>query len=272
MQMLHLILLRQQKLPAARFRAAMNGIAISFLVMIQAIALSITKHEAPASIAFNINIAVSLLLLPIFLSFPKGADTSFQGRPVDRLDVASLFELVTMSWASKRFQTHLLAKKDSSAMPLLSKSRRTDALVERHQRITRRLATRSLGYILAREYMAPLLLQCFLAVLHAGAVLLPALLTYRLLQLLSGEQGYSSRDGLVLAMLLGLSKVTPPLINSWMNWISSNMIAIPIYHSLAALTYQKALSVPNFAASTQAAGLADGVSLFKLTASRFEIH
>lgn len=109
------------------------------------------------------------------------------------------------------------------------------------------LASHSLFFTLSNEYIGPLILQWSLAILNSFAEIAPELVKYRLLQWLAGEQqeGRSLSDGLMLALLFGLSKAAPVFIDSWLKWVTCSMIELPMQSTMNMLVYQKALSSPN---------------------------
>lgn len=59
-----------------------------------------------------VTIGLSILLLVIFLSVPRGRDDSHHGSPVGRRNTASLMEFLTFLWPRKTFQVENLMKKD----------------------------------------------------------------------------------------------------------------------------------------------------------------
>ncbi|EJP70387.1 ABC transporter [Beauveria bassiana ARSEF 2860] len=198
-----------------------------------------------------VKILPSFLLLVILLSIPRGNDDLQGGLSVDRQNTAPLIEALTFLWPRKVFKLDTLRREDVEALPVLPTSLRTEKLSESHRRFARGLDSHKLGFVLIREYLGALTLQWFLSILNALALLGPKLVTYRLLQHLSGEREAGNRDSLFLALLLGGSKFLPVLLCAWIRWIGTSMIDIPMQSTLSALTYQKILSLPATAASDE---------------------
>lgn len=218
------------------------------------------------------SVVLSVLLLVIFLTIPRGQDRFHEGSPTDRQNTAPLIELLTFLWPRKVFKLGNLQRKDVKTLPVLPASLRTAALTEHHRRLTNRLASQGLGLVLLREYLAPLALQSILAVLQSFAVIMPNLVTYRLLERLDGEHEGATRDIMFMALLLGVSNLLPVFFTAWTMWIGSSMIDIPMRQTLGALAYQKVLTLPTIAVSPADREAQSMSTLLHINALRFEIN
>lgn len=256
--------------PAKRSRSRIDGAASAALLFI----LEGISHHQNSDLSGGwpsvLSISLSVLLLFVFLCVPRGSDESYNGSPVDRQNTASIIELLTFLWPRKVFRLDNLEKKDVGALPVLPASLRTATLAERHRQFASQLASHRLGFVLLRAYLGPLIFQSILAILNSLAVLGPNLVTYRLLQHLSGEREGDSRDTLFLVVLLGVSNLLPVLLTAWMKWIGSSMISIPMRYTLAALTYQKVLSLPTIAVSPEDKEAKSMATLLHMNALRFD--
>ncbi|OAA37332.1 ABC transporter, transmembrane domain, type 1 [Beauveria brongniartii RCEF 3172] len=222
-----------------------------FLLSLEVIRCSKEPEYSDNSWLLFVKILPSLLLLVVFLSIPRGNGDLQGGLSVDRQNTAPLIEVLMFLWPRKVFKLDTLRREDVGALPVLSTSLRTEKLTESHRRFARGLDSHKLGVVLLWEYLGPLALQWLLAILNALALLGPKLVTYRLLQQLSGEREAGNRDSLFLALLLGGSKFLPVLLGAWIRWIGTSMIDIPMQNALSALTYQKILSLPAIPVSAE---------------------
>ena len=252
-------------------RSVMDGAAsTAILLVLEGIHYSQEMEVVGNTWLSAFSISLSALLLAFFLFVSRGSSESYKGSPVDRQNTASLIELLTFLWPRKTFRLENLQGKDVGSLPALPAGLRTAALTERHRRLASQLASHRLGYVLLRGYLVPLVLQSILAILSSLAVLGPNLVTYRLLQHLSGEHEGGSRDTLFLVVLLGASTILPVILTAWMRWIGSSMIAIPMRYTLSALTYQKVLSLPTIPVSPEDREVKSMATLLYMNALRFE--
>lgn len=143
-------------------------------------------------------------------------------------------------------------------------------LTERHRYFASQHPSHGLGFVLLRLYLGPLILQSILAILNSLTALGPKLVTYRLLQHLSGEREGGSSVSLLLALLLGVSNLIPVFLTAWMEWIGTSMIDIPMRYSLTALTYQKVLSLPTNPVSPEDREDRSLATLMHMNALRFD--
>lgn len=118
-----------------------------------------------------------------------------------------------------------------------------------------------MGQILAWNHVPSLLLQCFLAALKSFMALAPDLVSYRLLQWLSGEQEGTTIYGITLAILLGAAKLSSVVINSWLKWITCSKIQVPIQATMNAMVYQKGLRLPH---NTENGATSNGATLLDM--------
>ncbi len=252
-------------------RSVINGaVSAAILLVLESIHYSQELEVAGNTWLSVFSISKSALLLVFFLFVPRGNDESYKGSPVDRQHTASVIELLTFLWPRKTFRLDNLQRKNVASLPALPAGLRTAALTERHQRLASQLAAHKLSSVLLRGYLGPLALQSILAISSSLAVLGPNLVTYRLLQHLSGEREGGNRDTIFLVALLGASSLLPVILTAWMRWVGSSMIAIPMRYTLSALTYQKVLSLPTIPVSPEDREAKSMATLLYMNALRFE--
>ncbi|OAA77619.1 ABC transporter, transmembrane domain, type 1 [Akanthomyces lecanii RCEF 1005] len=233
-------------------RSVINGaVSAAILLVLESIHYSQELEVAGNTWLSVFSISKSALLLVFCLFVPRGNDESYKGLPADRQHTGSVIELLTFLWPRKTFRLDSLQRKNAASLPALPAGLRTAALTERHQRLASQRAAHKLSSVLLRDYFGPLALQSILAILSSLAVLGPNLVTYRLLQHLSGEREGDNRDTIFLVALLGASSLLPVILTAWMRWLGSSMIAIPMRYTLSALTYQKVLSLPTIPVSPE---------------------
>ncbi|KAJ6788123.1 hypothetical protein PWT90_09487 [Aphanocladium album] len=237
-------------------RSVLDAVAsTAFLLVLECMHYGQEKEFSGDKLFSVFSVWLSALLLVIFLSTLRGNSEFHDGLLVDRQHTASYLEVLTFLWPRKVFRLNVLSQEDIGNLPTLSANCRTAILVERHRRIARKLASHKLVFVLAREYIKPLMFQCSLAIIHVLSLLGPNLVTYHLLQHLSGGSVGGSHDSLSLVFLLGFSKALPALLGAWMDWVGSSMIYLPMRSTLLALIYQKILSLPTVAVSVDGRGL-----------------
>lgn len=223
----------------------MNGAIASALFLTLSLCDPQRQQEPTASSGPSMAVTVPALLLLGFLSFPQAPDQVVDDRPVDRQNTGSVLEFLTFSWPRKVFQLSNLEDNKLAALPGLPVQTRAQHGSEEHQQISRQLSSRSLGYILARQYIGPLALQWSVAIVGSFVGLLPDFVTYRFLQWLGGSPERTLSHGLQFAVMLGLAKLAPVFVQSWLKWIGASMIHVPMRGAISSLVYQKFLSLPN---------------------------
>lgn len=104
-------------------------------------------------------------------------------------------------------------------------------------------ATYHITKTLAREHALSLLLQSSLAVLDSLLAMAPEIISYKLSNFLSNTANETTLLGVSLAIALGASKLASITVNSWLKWVTTCKILIPIQSSMNSLIYQKALRI-----------------------------
>lgn len=248
----HAFTLCREIMTAKPCRSVIDGAASSaLLVIVEGINGSQNLESSDATPQSLVTILLSILLLAIFLSVPRERSKLPQGRSVDRQNTACLIEVLFFLWPRKVFRLQDLRQRDINLLPLLPVRLRTSTLTENHRRFASRFSTHRLGFVLLKEYSGALILQSSFSILNSLAALGPNLILYRLLQHLGGERESGTREKMFLASLLGLSHLLPVIISSWMKWIGTSMIDVPMRYTLASLTYQKVLSLPTITLSAE---------------------
>lgn len=247
----HIVLVYLELTPANHFRSAVDG-AVSSVLLVTLAVCSCEFSQYTADLAFHsFGIVISLSLLIGFLIVPRQRDTFVQGRLIDRQDSGSLLELLTFSWHRKLFRPQSLQSLKVKNLPILCSTSRSKYLSRRHVQFAHQNSHRSLNIILAKMYIGPLLLQWSFAVLNSLVILIPELITYRLLQWLGHEQERSISYGVGLVLLLGLSKLSEVLVGAWLKWVTASKLQLPIQAALSLICYQKALRLSNTIDSTE---------------------
>lgn len=218
----------------------MRGATSSLLLIISAV-YSDTCTRSAGSLWFEI--LVPIFLFVGFLSVSRHADAFTQGRPADRQHASSLLELVSFSWARKALSPDILKSSKIRDLPALQGSLSAEHLSKNAGSNIR--ASDRLALALAKAYAHPILLQWTLAIFQSFVVLAPHTIIYRLLEWLSDEPRSSVNYGLGLALLLGAAVLSQVLIESWLRWITTSKIRIPIDATLNSMVYRKALRLPN---------------------------
>lgn len=210
--------------------------------------------EPMAGVVYTVfALASSTAALVVLVSIAKGPDEFFQGRPIDREHTCSLFELLTLSWGRRTFNHEGLSKIRLENLPTL----RPDLQLKSFPTTVSRVQSR-VSRALAVKHAPAFCLQVLLAILDAVLILGPDFITYKLLNWLAVDQRRTIVHGLVLATLLGASKIASVTVGCWLKWVTASRVLVPIQSSLNMLVYEKAMRLPSATSSI------DGNSLLEM--------
>lgn len=231
-----------------RFKATVNAAATAFLAStIAGFPYELRETSKSFFLALWVSIAVSNMCVigALFLT-PRSAEKEFHGRPIDRQQSASLFELATFSWSAHVFAPSKLNTLTVRKLPCPPTNVHAAHLADKYAEHARRHPGRGLGFLLLRLHFSGIALQWILVLAKSAVILVPDYCQYRLLQWLGRDYDPGVYcPGLFWALALGVSKVMDLIVSSWLEWTIESMVRVPIMITLRSLVHRKAMHLPD---------------------------
>ena len=188
-----------------------------------------------------IQIGESLVLGILCISLPRRPDVFHNGRIVDRQYTVSVLSRYTFSWASALLKETAARKSfELDDLPDIDYSIRAQTLHERFAKVDKMA---KLWHAIVFTHASALSTQWCLASLTSATQFMPQIALLKILQNLEARQdGRNITPQLWLwVVVIGASLAISSWLETWLIFVVSSKIGIPLYGQLSAVIYAKSL-------------------------------
>ncbi|KAK4181284.1 P-loop containing nucleoside triphosphate hydrolase protein [Triangularia setosa] len=188
-----------------------------------------------------IEVGLSVCLSVASVSLPRRPDVLYQGEPVDRMYSTTAFGRYTFSWPAALLT--LASKKKNLDMTDLSRPDHYTRAASTSAAWKKRNSKRPLWLSLLLAHKTAIAIQWFLTLCTSVLNFAPQWVILQLLRTLEKRQpGHSTGiDAWAWVFWLGISIIVGSWLESWLFWMSSAELAIPVRAQLGALVFEKSI-------------------------------
>ncbi|KAK4196916.1 P-loop containing nucleoside triphosphate hydrolase protein [Triangularia verruculosa] len=221
----------------------LSSLALAGVLIIQGTksAESLLQNNRTLFALRAIELGLSICLSFASVSLPRRPDVLHQGEPVDRMYTTTALGRYTFSWPTALLT--LASTKKNLDMTDLPRPDHYTRAASTSEAWKKRNSKRPLWLSLFLAHKTAIAIQWFLTLCTSVLNFAPQYVILQLLRLLEKRQpGTSSGiDAWAWVFWLGISIVVGSWLESWLFWMSSAELAIPVRAQLGALVFEKSI-------------------------------